>query len=171
MGVVKVLSLFAGIGGFDKGLWLKANAPKKTQTTTLPARRKQKSDYRKWKAQADRSLSQRFKRTSGGTCEIHTAARARNITLPFRCDEHRCVCHIIPKGSKSGRGLRYMRENCYWGCSSGNYWEMLHRDEWPQVWKAVWPERVQILETARLIPSGKVGAMKLEQISKQLDRE
>lgn len=114
-----------------------------------------------------RAFSLLVKAESGYECEIHAKAREMGIVLPFKCDDERQTCHIVPR---TDRALKYNRLNVYCGCAGGNLWEVHHRLEFDRLWRTIWPERVAELERLRG-SRAKRNRMQLQQMGAHFKRE
>jgi hypothetical protein len=99
-----------------------------------------------WKKQADDAFSLLIRTEAGFICQFHERLREKGIVPPCVCNGVMQNCHKISRGANS---IRYDRRNVLCGCSGSNTWAHFHDGEWQVLWKLMYPQDVEYLETRK----------------------
>jgi len=68
------------------------------------------------------------------------------IPINFQCHEVMQANHLIPK--RRGSRLYFDEKNVVCGCKSFNNWAHWNEDLWQDLWRKLYPDRVEYLELA-----------------------
>jgi hypothetical protein len=99
-----------------------------------------------WKKKADDAFSLLVRTEAGFKCQFHAKLIERGISAPCSCNDVVQCCHKITRGKSF---IRYDRRNVLCGCSGSNSWSHWHEVEWNLLWKVLYPEDVEYLESIK----------------------
>jgi hypothetical protein len=100
-----------------------------------------------WEKQAWKAFSE-YIRAREGYCEFHAWFEAKHIDPPCKCAGVLQTCHKI---SRSKRSILYDERNVFCACSGSNTWAHFNEAEWSELWKKMYPEDVEYLESRKNI--------------------
>jgi len=105
-----------------------------------------KPKKKNWEKQAWKAFSEYIR--SRGVCEFHARLIVMGLPAPCKCAGVLQACHKI---SRSKRSILYDERNVFCGCSGSNTWSHFNEAEWSELWKKMWSEDVEYLESRKNI--------------------
>jgi hypothetical protein len=99
-----------------------------------------------FKKKAINAFSLLVRTEAGFKCEFHSRLREMGLKSPCVCNDVMQCCHKI---SRKKLPILFDRRNVLCGCSSSNTWAHWNETEWGILWRKMYPEDVEYLETAK----------------------
>jgi hypothetical protein len=97
-----------------------------------------------WKKKAWEAFSEHIR--SRGHCEFHGRCEFLTIPPPCKCAGVLQACHKI---SRSKTAIKFDERNVFCGCAGSNTWAHFNEAEWSGLWKQLWMEDVEYLESRK----------------------
>jgi hypothetical protein len=97
-----------------------------------------------WKHKLWDAYSLYRRKKANGVCEFHKKLQEKGIPAP-------CVCNgVIQACHKIGRSKIFIdNRGVFPGCSGSNAWSHYHELEWDKLWRKLWPEDEEYLESIK----------------------
>jgi len=99
-----------------------------------------------WKKDANDAYSLMVRTEAGFKCQFHSKLKEKGIPSPCSCNGVMQCCHKI---SRKKLSLLFDPRNTFCGCSGSNTWAHFNEPEWEKLWRKMWPEDVEYLESKK----------------------